>query len=743
MKAEQEIWSARCRIVARLVSAAAVVCALVLQGISPAMAGVLPGDDGSRPAEDPVLKGLHGMGKPADSLGFTPGTNQEDFDVTHYKLQLTFEPVTEIVSGTVTITGQSLLPSLTSVDLDFYNNMAISQVVTGATPLTFSRANNVLSINLDRTYGVSEVWEVAVTYSGHPSPAGGFTSFNWTVKTPGKVIWSLSEPEGARTWWPCKDRPDDKATAEMIFTVPSSSVATSNGLLTSVTTDTGAGTKTYTWVESYPITTYLVSITAWGFTSFSHTYVPIGGGSMPVDYYVYPADLAKAQNSFSNTVSMIEFFAETFGEYPFVTQKYGMTECPFGGGMEHQANTSYGQTLVNNTHQYDYIIAHELSHQWWGDAVSPRIWADIWLNEGFASYSEALWTENISGAAAYRNYMNTRFFHTTWGLSLYNPANLFGYTVYHKGAWVQHMLRHIVGDVAFFQAQRNWYENHKYSFGDTAGYQAEVEAAAGIGSLAWFFNEWVYGPGMPNYYWTWSVADTGNGYDLWLRIDQGQATAPAFKMPIDIDVTTPSGTTRVVVDNEETTQDYRIHFTEAPTAVAFDPQDWILKTRTLAPVEDLDWDGVPDRNDNCPEVVNGSQADLDQDSSGDECDDDDDGDQILDADDCAPLDPGGGRPFEVPAITVTRTQVAWSAAPGAERYDVSRGLLSAIQVGEYGPCLADSVTLASVPDAALPPAGDGFLYLVRGVDDVCGGPGSWGNASNGVERVNGNPLACP
>ncbi len=557
------------------------------------------------------------------------------------------------------------------------------------------------------------------------------------------MIWSLSEPEGARIWFPCKDRPDDKATAEMVYTVPQTYTATSNGLLTGVTTDTGAGTKTYTWVENYPLASYLISVAAYPYSAFSDTYVPIGGGTMPVDYYVYPEDLAKAQVSFTPTVAMIGFYAATFGEYPFVDEKYGMTEFEFGGAMEHQANTSYGRGLINGTHTNDRIIAHELSHQWWGDAVSPRIWADVWLNEGFASYSEALWEEHLNGAAAYRTYMNQKFYRTTWSGPVYNPTNLFGTTVYYKGAWVQHMLRHVVGDAAFFQSQRNWFENHKYGVGDTAGYRAEVEAAAGGADLAWFFDEWVYGLGMPSYRWSWSAANTGGGYRLYVRVDQVQTTAPAFRMPIDLDVTTASGTVRYVIQDSLASQDFQIPLAEAPTTVALDPDDWILKIRTLVPAEDQDGDGVPDRNDNCPFASNGSQADFDGDGSGDACDPDDDNDQIPDSADCAPLDAAAGRPPEVAGLAVTGTQVSWSAAPGAERYDVSRGLLSSSHAGDYGPCLGDSVAGTSLPDPSVPPPGDGFLYLVRGVDDFCGGPGTWGTGSNGVERVNGNLLACP
>src|SRR5262245_12135849 len=616
-------------------------------------AGCQPLPEGEEIAtEDYSVKGNYWRPRSAQPLELAIATNQDDFDVTHYKLELAFAPTTQIVSGTVTITGKSLVAGLSHIDLDFYDNMTISAIVTGTTSLTYTRANNVLTVNLDRLYAAGESWTVAITYSGHPMNVDD--SFVFTQISGGSVLMaSLSEPYGARTWWPSKDRPDDKATAEMIYTVPQNYTATSNGLLTSVTTDTGAGTKTYTWVTNYAITTYLISVRAYPYSSFSHTYTPIGGGSMPVVYYVYPPSLSNAQISFSATPSMITYFAQKFGEYPFVSEKYGMSAFQYGGAMEHQGNTSYGASLINGTHSNDRVIAHELAHQWWGDAVSPRTWADIWLNEGFASYCEALWQENVGGTAAYRTAMQG-FYRTTWGPSVYNPTNLFGTTVYYKGAWVQHMLRHVVGDAAFFQAQRDWYANHKYGVGDTAGYQAQVEASSGGASLDWFFDEWVYGPSMPTYSWYWSSANTGSGYKLYLRIDQIQSNAEPFRMPIDVDVTTASGTTRYVVQSSLVSEDFQIPLGAPPTAVALDPDNWILKVLTAAqPAFDADGDGVPDRNDNCPNNANGSQADFDVDSLGDACDPDDDNDTIPDGVDCAPQNASAGRPVEVGGDTAT------------------------------------------------------------------------------------------
>ncbi len=555
--------------------AAFAVVALVLVLVLPSLSGRAIAAGAQPLAPDPLIDSKHELELLRPHVRVEPAAGQLDFDVIHYDLALDVDFPNQLLAGTLSLTAESKAAALTEVVLDLHSAMTVTAVDRGGIPLAYAHPGDLLDIALDQPFGLGQPFTVRVVYGGHPQQAG-FLAFGFGNHNGVPIAASLSEPTYARNWWPCKDVPDDKATADLHVTVPDTIVVAANGELTGTTTP-APGRRTYHWHESYPISTYLVSVTATNFASWTDYYVTAGQDTMPVTFYSYPERLALAQEDWNVTVPMIAAFARQFGEYPFLAEKYGMAMFQWGGAMEHQTCTSFSAGLVRGDHAYDWVVAHELSHQWWGDLVTIGDWRDIWLNEGFATYSEAVWVELTQGYLAYRNYMLGLDIGTFQG-PIYNPNYLFNTTVYKKGAWVLHMLRHVMGDAPFRQLLRDWAVAHAYGNAVTADFQALAESIHGR-PLDWFFDEWVYDVGKPLYTYHWLSADLGGGaWRVGLDVDQVQIEGPIFTMPVDIGiVTAPGDTVMATVTDSLASQGFLFTVNAQPTAVRFDPWNWILR----------------------------------------------------------------------------------------------------------------------------------------------------------------------
>jgi len=368
--------------------------------------------------------------------------------------------------------------------------------------------------------------------------------------------------------------------------VPQGLIVASNGILTSVTRSEGR--STYHWVTRYPIATYLVSLAISNYEIFSDWYHSRNSGSMEVRFYVYPEHLEKAKIDLNNTVSMIEFFADIFGEYPFIEEKYGLAIFPWNGGMEHQTITSYGAALIQGNHRYDYINAHELAHQWFGDAITMRHWSHIWLNEGFASYAEALWFESQYGKNYYHDYINNLDVIPLAGplfvSDSLNEQALFSRTVYDKGAFTLHMLRAVLGDSVFFRCLKTYATHPRFAYGTatTENFQSVCEEIAGI-SLNWFFNQWVYRGDRPLYDVLWSISGDGPFTTV---IQVTQENPVPFKMPVQIRLQATDQEFSGILWDSLDVQKFVFETEFKPTALLFDPDNWILKKASVKQVSD-------------------------------------------------------------------------------------------------------------------------------------------------------------
>jgi len=531
--------------------------------------------------------------------------NQDKMDVLHCDLSITLDMnAATIPSGEMTMTAASLDSTLNTCVLDFEDNggaMVVDSVDSGpstaALPFTHNGSQNRIFITLPSAVSAGTTFTVRVQYHGTPPSNTG-----WRRRTHNgaPLIYTIGQPPyNARLWWPCKDVPSDKFTADVHVTCPDASYngyplsVVSNGNLESVV-DNGS-TLTFNWSEAYPLASQYVSITCTNYRAASGTYTALNGvTTMPVAHHVYPESYASESQELPRTIEVMEFFADTFGEYPFLTEKYWTSTWGGGGGMEHQTCTSMPNNNLNNP-PYHRRNVHELAHMWFGDAIGINSFDHLWISEGWATYCEALWLEHKEGLASYHNRMNT--WSTSDAVPIVDPsADSFTLSItYYKGAWVLHMLRHVIGDTAFFDGTRNYMADPTLRYegaADSGDVQSHYEATYGQ-DLSWFFDQWLYRASRPYYNWTWSTTQNGGDTTVHIGIQQTQSDA-VYTMPIDIRSSLAGGgTANFTVDNDQRIQNFAVNIGPGTVqSVSFDPDNWILdaasqvaaSTPTEAPV---------------------------------------------------------------------------------------------------------------------------------------------------------------
>lgn len=481
--------------------------------------------------------------------GYARNLNTGNYDIKYHRLNLNVDPSVAQISGDVT-TYFEAKENLSQITFELTQNMIVSQIMQRGNSLSFEQNSDdevVISLPQIQNQGVLD--SLTISYSGNPV-SSGFGSFEQTTHNGDPIIWTLSEPYGAKGWWPCKQDLNDKVDSiDVYLTTPRYNpsneeyMALSNGIEINHVYE--GQDKTTRYKHKFPIPAYLVAIAATNYEVYSHD-VPNNGNPFEIVNYVYPENLDYAQANTGVTVDIIEFFSDTFEEYPYAEEKYGHAQFGWGGGMEHTTVSFMGNFNRG-------LIAHELAHQWFGNKVTCGSWKDIWLNEGFATYLSGLVIENFDGNTSFSNWKQQRINSITSSPvgTVYlsdqdttSVSRIFSSRLsYNKGAMVLHMLRKKIGDANFYQGMQDYLDdpNLAFNYAKTSDYKAKMEAASGE-DLTEFFNDWIYNEGYPSYTIVLSQVST---HEVLIQVNQSQSHSSVsyFEAPVPVRILGTGGET--------------------------------------------------------------------------------------------------------------------------------------------------------------------------------------------------------
>jgi aminopeptidase N len=526
---------------------------------------------------------FHGQSLKSNSLSVAQIAETERYNVHYYDLDLSMTNLNTSVSGTAEIHATAN-ENLDSALFELFHTFTISEIRVNGTPVTYSRVNSAIKAPVNANTG--DAFIIAVDYNGTPptaatNPLGGSGMTNATSPSWGnKVTWSLSESFAAYEWWPCKQSLTDKADSSAVkLTVPNNCKGGSNGILENVV-PLGNGTTRYEWKNRHKIDYYLISVAVAKYIEYNVYANPVGAPApILIQNFIYdnPATLPNFQADIDETVDFLELYSDLFGLYPFADEKYGHCMAPLSGGMEHQTMTTQGFFEKS-------LTSHELAHQWFGDNVTCASWTDIWVNEGFAAYSEYLMKEHLYPAETTQHLIDihanimSQPNGAVWVLDSLNESRIFdGRLTYDKGAAIVHTFRFIINnDSIFFAALKNYQTNFKDSVAVGTDVQTELEAASGI-DFTEAFDQWYYGEGYPTYSTRWNSV----GSDLLLEITHtasASSVTPTFTNPLEIKFArSGQADTTIRFDISSNLNQFFVPAIGTVTNIsAIDPSNWII-----------------------------------------------------------------------------------------------------------------------------------------------------------------------
>jgi aminopeptidase N len=499
------------------------------------------------------------------------------YSVHHQTLHLKVNPnVSDRLQGVVQICFRTMR-NMDTVRVDLRDELQVFKVTHGSDTLRWDHRNHQLFVLMNRNLQAGAYDSFSVHYSGNPSRGSGFGYYVRDRHQTGNIIHTLSQPYGAPYWWPCKSTLDDKLdSVDILVSTAKGLRAASNGLLVDERL-LNDSTVLFHWKHRYPIAPYLVAIAVSNYIPFTdHAHFHNRVDSLPVLNYVFPQSFSSARVEALQTLPMLRLFDSLFGEYPFMNEKYGHAQFTWGGGMEHQTMSF----MVNFS--FD-LIAHELAHMWFGDAVTCGSWEDLWLNEGWATYANALCYEFLKNRSAFRarledmqKYVMSQPGGSVFPTDTQNIGRLFdGRLTYNKGALVYHMLRWQLGDSLFFAGVRNYLASpaRRYGFARTLDFQNYLEDVSGQ-DLTPFFNDWYIGEGYPTFNIDWLM--TGNRLKVQVKQSTSHPSVQYFDLKIPVLFKGLPSDTLLVLTPRDGDESFEFILNTQVEDAFFDPDQWLL-----------------------------------------------------------------------------------------------------------------------------------------------------------------------
>jgi aminopeptidase N len=517
-----------------------------------------------------------------------PYARSRSYDLEHSRIALRFDVAHKKVLGDVTHTVSLLRDGTAKIAFDSVG-LTIENVTVNKSPAKFETTAEKLIVPLPPAARAGERFDVAIRYEGKPTKGMYFILPDKDYPDRPVQIWTQGESEDTRYYLPTYDYPNDRLTTETILTVPAAWLTVSNGKLISVS-DAGQGLKTWEWRESVPSSTYLITVVAGEFDEVKDSWRGI-----PVTYYAPKGRGDRLSVNYSRTPAMIDLFSKKLGvDYPWEKYAQVMVDDFVAGGMENSSATTNTSSSLNHPKiaaemltDEDGLISHELGHQWFGDLVTCKDWGDIWLNEGFATFMENVWSEAHYGKdqADYERWEAGRVWFSEPGLFDkpivrydFEDSSEFDGNAYTKGGWVLHMLRHQLGDDAFYRGLKHYLEAHRGKNVVTGDLAKAIEESSHV-NVDQFFSQWLYGAGAPKF-------DVGYSYDkdkhqVALTVKQTQKVeghVGIFHVPVNVEITTASGPKLYPITVSKAEQVFTLPADSAPLMVLFDKGGSILKS---------------------------------------------------------------------------------------------------------------------------------------------------------------------